>query len=58
MMARRASYCSKKIEDFLLAGFGVKVDEFVLLSGGGDEVLQHFRDSRRVSRRVFYPMKV
>src|SRR5688572_33189380 len=32
----------EQVENFFLAGFGVQVDEFVLLGGGGDEVLQHF----------------
>jgi hypothetical protein len=46
----------QEIENLLLAGFGVQVDEFVLLSGG-DEIFQD-PSLRRVSAGVFYPVKV
>ena len=57
MMARRTSYFSKQIEDFFFAGFGVEIDELVLLAGGGDEVLQDF-SLRWIGRCVLHPMKI
>ena len=57
MMARRTSYFSKQIEDFFFAGFGVQIDELVLLAGGGDEVFQDF-SLRGIGGRVLHPMKI
>lgn len=47
----------EQIENLLFPGLGVQVDEFVLLGGGGDEIFQHL-SLRRISRRIFDPVKV
>ena len=57
MMARRTLYFTSRVEDFFFAGFGVQVDELVLLAGGGDEVLQDF-PLRRIGCRVLHPMEI
>jgi len=47
----------EQVENFFLAGFGVQVDEFLLLGGGRNEI---FQDSFlcRIEAGVFYPVKV